>query len=182
MKRNFILIIGAFLLLPIFVSAVNIEYVRTPAGYTITNPVSFEVDKVLEYKPLAHSWQIDLMDKDFNEILSPCYLVDNQTWTDDFPLNEYIFTQWLAYDDYDCIGEGTIWFGYLEYNDEEPIFEIVEPAENFFLVLNPEDITAALAYTAGLFADIKLLLLLVIGVPIGFYIIKRAITLTSKRE
>lgn len=49
-----------------------------------------------------------------------------------------------------------------------------------FFTLEAADITAALAYTASLFTDVKLLVLLAIGVPIGFYIIKRAIALAPK--
>lgn len=49
-----------------------------------------------------------------------------------------------------------------------------------FFTLEAADITAALAYTSSIFTDTKLLVLLAIGVPIGFYIIKKAIGLVPK--
>ena len=49
-----------------------------------------------------------------------------------------------------------------------------------FFTLEAADITAALAYVGNIFSDAKLLILLAIGVPVGFYVIKRAIGLAPK--
>lgn len=50
-----------------------------------------------------------------------------------------------------------------------------------FFTLEAADITAALAYVANVFDDVKLLVLLAIGIPLAFMIIKRAIGLVPKR-
>ena len=50
-----------------------------------------------------------------------------------------------------------------------------------FFTLEAADITAALAYVANVFDDVKLLVLLAIGVPLAFMIIKRAIGLAPKK-
>ena len=50
-----------------------------------------------------------------------------------------------------------------------------------FFTLEAADITAALAYVGNIFDDVKLLVLLAIGIPLGFMIIKRAIGLAPKR-
>lgn len=50
-----------------------------------------------------------------------------------------------------------------------------------FFTLEAADITAALAYVANVFDDVKLLVLLAIGIPLAFMIIKRAISLVPKR-
>ncbi|GAH91930.1 unnamed protein product [marine sediment metagenome] len=50
-----------------------------------------------------------------------------------------------------------------------------------FFTLEAADITAALAYVGNVFDDVKLLVLLAIGIPLGFMIIKRAIGLAPKK-
>jgi len=50
-----------------------------------------------------------------------------------------------------------------------------------FFTLEAADITAALAYVGNIFDDVKLLVLLAIGVPLAFMIIKRAIGLAPKK-
>lgn len=50
-----------------------------------------------------------------------------------------------------------------------------------FFTLEAADITAALAYVGNVFDDVKLLVLLAIGIPLAFMIIKRAISLVPKR-
>jgi len=50
-----------------------------------------------------------------------------------------------------------------------------------FFTLEAADITAALAYVGNIFDDVKLLVLLAIGIPLGFMIIKRAIGLAPKK-
>jgi len=49
-----------------------------------------------------------------------------------------------------------------------------------FFTLEAADITAALVYVSSVFTDAKLLVLLAIGVPLAFYVIKRAIGLAPK--
>ena len=49
-----------------------------------------------------------------------------------------------------------------------------------FFTLEAADITAALLYGSQLFADAKLLILLVMGLPIGYWIIKKVIGLVGK--
>lgn len=49
-----------------------------------------------------------------------------------------------------------------------------------FFTIEAADITAAMAYTSGIFTDAKLLILLAVGVPLAFYVIKRAIGLAPK--
>ncbi|GAI09976.1 unnamed protein product [marine sediment metagenome] len=50
-----------------------------------------------------------------------------------------------------------------------------------FFTLEAADITAALAYVGNVFDDVKLLVLLAIGIPLAFMIIKRAIGLAPKK-
>lgn len=50
-----------------------------------------------------------------------------------------------------------------------------------FFTLEAADITAALAYVGNIWTDAKLLILLAIGLPVGFYVIRRVMSLAPKR-
>ena len=50
-----------------------------------------------------------------------------------------------------------------------------------FFTLDAADITAMLAYVSNIFEDAGLLLWVAIGLPLGFYVIKKVIGLIPKR-
>lgn len=50
-----------------------------------------------------------------------------------------------------------------------------------FFTLEAADITSVLAYTSSIFEDAQLLIFLALGLPVGFYVIKRMIALVPKR-
>ena len=50
-----------------------------------------------------------------------------------------------------------------------------------FFTLEATDITAMLAYVSNIFEDAGLLLWVAIGLPLGFYVIKKVIGLIPKR-
>lgn len=54
---------------------------------------------------------------------------------------------------------------------------LLDPILPTFFAIDSSDITAMLAYVGGLFSDAKLLILMVIGVPLAFYVIPRVIKL-----
>jgi len=49
------------------------------------------------------------------------------------------------------------------------------------LSFTSESLSATLAYTTEIFGDLKLLLLIVIGLPLGFWVIRKTISLVRVR-
>ncbi len=52
---------------------------------------------------------------------------------------------------------------------------------NPILTVTAGDITGLLAYASGLFTDFNVLILLAIGLPLGFWVIKKVIGLVKAR-
>jgi hypothetical protein len=50
-----------------------------------------------------------------------------------------------------------------------------------FFTLSSENITSMLAYVGNIFTDAGLLIWVAIGLPLGFYVIKKVIALIPKR-
>lgn len=75
----------------------------------------------------------------------------------------------------DCVAEETCEAQLLCYWDGEDCYNqgIAE--------IEATDITTTASHISGLFTDMKLLILLVIGVPLGFMIIRRAIAIVPKK-
>lgn len=49
------------------------------------------------------------------------------------------------------------------------------------LTVSGSDITGLLAYVGGLFEDFNVLILLMIGLPLGFWIIRKVVSLVRAR-
>jgi hypothetical protein len=52
---------------------------------------------------------------------------------------------------------------------------------NPILTVSAGDITGLLAYVGGLFEDFNVLILLMIGLPLGFWIIRKVVSLVRAR-
>jgi len=50
-----------------------------------------------------------------------------------------------------------------------------------FFTLEAADITAMLAYVGNIFTDASLLIWVAIGLPLGFYVVRKVISLIPKR-
>jgi hypothetical protein len=49
------------------------------------------------------------------------------------------------------------------------------------VAVSPSDITGLLAYVGGLFEDFNVLILLMIGLPLGFWVIRKVVSLVRAR-
>ena len=185
--KKFIILISAGLLLPAFCFGAY-TYERTPASYTISNPVSFDVsfdnweDTYCHNYPLTDHWGLEYQRISgggmvYSEILPDEILT--YTFVETLPLNIYDRVKIVCY-------EGEIWNGdygrTFEYNQGNPIFEVVEaeeePAGGIWTI--PSDfLSTTTAYIGETFGDIWTLAALVIGLPLSFWGIKKVIGLVK---
>jgi hypothetical protein len=66
----------------------------------------------------------------------------------------------------------------LEYNDNENIFEVLE--SQTILNVPGSMATGMLAYAGQLFTDLRVWILLILGLPVGFWIVDRTIALVKE--
>lgn len=184
--KKFTILILAGLLLPAFCFGA-FTYSRTPSGYTISNPLNFNVsfdtkeelcEGIYPYENTTH-WRIGVRDNSHNWFLSEIYLIENKNlvWNTQLPLGEYIRVSALCSDD-------GITFNYghrFEDNNENPVFEMVEaeaPAGGIWTI--PSDfLSTTTAYIGDTFSGIWTLIALVIGLPLSFWAIKKVIALVK---
>lgn len=186
-----VLVGGIFL--PAFVlGAIVLEppdkYERNPSGYSVTSPVNFsilvddiEADLQIYPKESYTKWRVDIIPTIGENYLSPEFLLTDLdvNWQLDLPLGTYINVFLKAFHiegRWDHVGS-------FEFNNNNPIFEVIEegPQEYLILPLTSEIITGALAYTGTLFTDLNLLIVLIIGLPLAFLVIKKTISLVKAK-
>lgn len=158
-------------------------YERTPSGYTIENPVSFEVgfDTWGEVcsKPESVKWAIQVFGVVGYELI---WESDNQAST----TKSVIFETNLSFLEYqavvfDCrdINDITTYDSHPLESDPfgDPIFEVIAPPVIPPITAGFEDYTMAstTAYIGDLWNSAGVYIYLFIGIPLGFWIIKRVI-------
>jgi hypothetical protein len=189
MNKNFtkilFLVLVAGFFMPVFCLATS--YTRSPTGATITNPVSFDmsfddfnIDTGCNSEYGQNYWGVQVWRYWFE---SPEWFVSefvpSSTLSNVFsiilPLGSYIKVSFsCSVDGINQNIDGT----QLEYNDGPPIFEILSPSTSIITI---SSISGILEYATRLFTDLQLLVWLAIGLPVGFWIINKAIILVVKR-
>ena len=217
MTKKLLILSLVGLLLPSLVFAA-FSYTRTPIGYTISNPVSFDVsfdefgsDVQCDWQAGADGWGLAYVYPETLDefvfstpriITDPCISLlteedcepqEGCAWLGDVCEHDepfgYTFVETLPTREYwqvvtTCY-EGENWLGFETGSTMEagsPAFEVIEeeiPPVSLFSI-SAGDITSLWGFASGLFSDAKLLVLLAIGVPVAFYVIKRAIGLAPK--
>ena len=197
MKLKF-LILGLFLStgllfsLPVFADIPYPEnYERTPADYTISNPVNFFIHGT--YDDLRsicggaqfNNWRIRIWGEDipaFNsfEVAST---TTNQNFLMTIPLGTYTMV-YLQCQKLDGVWTG----GGLEHNMmDEPIFEVIEappppPTGGNIITMPTGFATSALAYAGQIFTDTSSLILIGIGLLLAFWVINKILVLSNVLE
>lgn len=187
--KNKILVFTILLVMFLFPFSVlgAVDYLRTPSGYTISNPVSFSVsaDNYEELKSLCYDndfafWGVLTRDLEFNPFYSD--LVASSTLSDIFEMTlnfrKYLEVEFVCYNE----AQGQIGDYKLEQNGVEGIFEVVEspPYEGDFITITTSSVASTTAYIGDLIGSISGLLWLIIGVPLGFVVIKKAMLFIPK--
>jgi len=192
----FILLIGLILFLFLGFRFVlgAVDYQRTPSGYTITLPTEVKIfvdvndvieDICYEY-PSALKWKVSIRDTEENLSETPEFskTIKMIDWDFDLPVGDYSVV-WAKCKD------GVTWYDAhnLEGDYEQPenvIFEVVEPPpppyEGDFITITTSSLASTTAYVGDLFNSISPLVLLAVGVPLGFYIINQIIKFASLRK
>jgi hypothetical protein len=185
------LLIGLFiaLLLPMKTALGVVTYSRSPAGYTIQNPVSFDVSFDDYYTDTGCSegydyWGIYIEDVDTSSYMSqtphPSSTTLNQIFILNLPANVYNRLDFVCEEHEFDEGTNT---GYpIESNGGEPIFEVVEAVAptGGFLTLPTSTISDLQAQIGQLVTDSSLIWILAIALPLGFWIIYKMIDTGSK--
>ena len=168
-----------------FVSNAAITYSRTPSGASFSNPltIDFAVDNTEDLGSDTQFYTLDLIDR----YSSPCYPSSTLSihLSQDFPLGDYTAVAIIPYTGSDCFN-GQQSFIYLEGDESNTIFTITEaaplPTSNAFSFSLPTSTTADVAGTAGnILTNLWIIISLVIGLPLGFYIIGKAAKLTNQK-
>lgn len=195
MEDNFKIIsilITGFLLLPVFVFGA-VGYTRTPSGYTISNPITFDILGVLDEYPTFLSWRLGYFVGDDSPptYVSQCFTTNNGSAVEFLALGEYTRVSLYGSEAYaDCFGD--IWTIDLEGDRNAPtpyppIFEVVEgepaePATSTPLFTLPSSaVASSTGWITDLFDTFWVLIALVIGIPLAFVVIKRIIKIMPKR-
>lgn len=174
-------ILFAIFLFP-FVVLGQPAYERNPSGSEIENPVSFTLTNVFTEYPSCSSWHLKLTPA----TTSPCQTLTTDTWEVSLPLGEYTWLQG------ECFSSGNCTTGLEEQWDVEGIdnpdviFEVIAtpppPYEGDFITITTSSLASTTAYVGDLFNSISPLVLLAIGVPLGFYIINQIIKFATLRK
>lgn len=200
--KKFLFGILIFLLAPVFAFA---SYDRTPSNYYLYNPVSFHltdiqtdyrafIDDCLSSPPSGNTPQLYLqLDAENTGLwLSPFF----SSTTDEINFSTPDFHNFdnnefgLPADGYTSVnlycGDGsTGYLNELETGGFPFIFEILESAPQTIvgtiITLGSNFASNTLAYAGQLFTDLNGLVYLAIGLPVGFWIIKKVISLVSSR-
>jgi hypothetical protein len=163
-----------------------VSYSRTPAGYTIQNPVSFYVsldtyEEVCTEVGYQNFWGIAWVGSAGEG--SSGSLVASTTLSYDFnenlPIGEYTIIQGICWGE-DLEDPYGFDYAYLE-NGGDTIFEVVAPPPaGGNIITLPEDFgTGFLAFAGTLFTDLLPLILIAIGLPLAFWVVGKAIKLTK---
>lgn len=185
MKNKILILILAGLFLPVFVFA-EASYERTPAGYFIESPITIETDIATTCEGLL-SWKMSIWQTyqlpctQPNCYASECYLVSepSKIWIVDLPAEEYVGTSYTCFSELSCVPPPALAF-WLEYDEGNIVFEVVAEGPEYN-ILPSVNTTGILAYAGRIFTDLEGIVILLIGIPVGFLVIKKAIGLVKKR-
>lgn len=175
MKKLTLLILAGFLLPAFCFGAVGYE--RTPSGYTISNPVSFALTGVFDEYPTGLSWNLMFWYGVETYESEQCFSTNNGTDEIILPLGVYTRVQIKVYEQYaDCTGDDVSYN--LEFNEGNPIFEVVEEEEEEEegggLFQLPENSVGSITGTIDdLINAIGPFIWAFIGIPLAFVVINR---------
>lgn len=156
------------------------SYTRSPSGFLIKNPVSFSVELSEYPTPLCDSYaywniSVDGLDDLFLDNIASTTLTLAKEKTLD--IGEYTFVKLWCYET-STSTDGSQVVGELEYNDGNTIFEVIE---NYYFDIGTEFATGTLAYAGQFFTDLNLIIILAVGLPMGFWVIRKIISLVRAR-
>ena len=147
------------------------DYQRTPANFTISNPISFYASN--DYPPCDTWWGFQLYNDAGGYIYSPQYPVaqTSATWEATLPIDKYTAVR--------LTGDNCSPLSFFEAYNSEGIFEVVEAPMPFtmFTIDYASFATDSLGYVGQLFTDAWVIIALVIGLPVAFYVVRRVIAL-----
>lgn len=155
-----------------------LEYSRTPLGSTISNPINFEIT-IGEQEICTTYWDYRIVSPTAEIIWGNQCLFNGTTgiFEMNLPLGEYFGETKSLYcftDLTNCEAK-TGGYGTMTYDD----FEVIEaPAVPIMPIT---DISSLLEIIGQLFTDLKVFIMLAIGLPVGFWVIKRSIALVTDR-
>lgn len=168
-----------------------VGYSRNPSGTSITTPVSFTLTEIFTTHPDTVAWKIKAGSGWPETFFSDeCMLVNSGTTEFDLPFypppettnrNEYNQIGVQRYSDSACVSQLTEVI--VEICDPQtPCFEIIgveeEPEEpTIILDVSSNLPSEMLAFAGALFTDLGSLITLAVGVPMGFVVIKKVISL-----
>lgn len=183
MKKPFLtisILTAGFLIVPAFCLGA-VTYLRTPAGYTIQNPVSFEVtfdteeDFLAEcpYPGFQNYWGLYFTYGETGELWT--IALASTTLSYNFILNlpiadDYLTVSGMCADTPDfTLGTSFVATPFFERDDPNVIFEVVG---KFFTL--PENAIASTTNTVGDLVDAVFPFIAVfVGLPLGFYVVKK---------
>ena len=198
MVKKFLILVLFFLLSPLLVEATippdYLDYLRSPTGDFITTPVNFYVTfdnatSVVAYCGVGADirlWGIVVLPVEYDsedEWFWSETMFSTTTLTGIFSM-ELPFQKYRSVTSY-CLKVGSehkYYSGHLEhenqYGDRNYAFEV----GYHWLPLQNSMISNTLAYAGYLFGDLQEIIILVIGLPIGFWFLGRAIELFKLRK
>ena len=150
-------------------------YSRNPPDFSIENPVSFSYGK-------QDWWGFRVMGMDYVSYYSPCYPpATEQTWITNLPEKQYMVVQAEFWAGENCSGDKGS--NNLEWNNENPIFEVVMPPlpPPPLVELPTNALASTTAYIGELFSAISVFIWLVIGIPLAFFVIKKVMSILPKK-
>lgn len=159
------------------------SYTRSPAGYLAKNPVSFSVELSEYPTPLCNTFDYwNIMVDGLDELFLPNIASTTLTLAREktFPIDEYLMVKmWCFETSTSTLTEGSKQaVGEIEYDDGNTIFKVVE---NYYLNIGTGFATGTLTYAEDLFTDLELVIIFAVGLPVGFWIIKKIISLLRVR-
>ena len=191
MKKKIILItLFLALLLPIKTAFGAYSYSRTPSGYTINNPVSFDVsfDSYADFAFPATSsdyWRLEIQG-DLGNTDFTCLPTSTLSISQEFnlPLDIYwqVFAQGFSNENCSMDRQDGV---YVEEDLEDPgmIFEVVESggSAGVFFTLPTSTLTDLQAHIGDLVTDTSLLWIIAIALPLGFWMISKVIRIVKSK-
>lgn len=183
MIKKFLLIsLFIVLLLPIKSVLGAITYSRSPAGFSIQNPISFDVSFDTWDGTFCDIYEADGWSLRYGQPAGDIYSVILPTSTlaydfvENLPLSTYMSVTFACYQGEVLVGEGMT----LEFDGGENLFEVVGAGGAFF-TLPTSTLTNLQANIGQLVTDTSLLWILAIALPLGFWLISKIIRIFTKR-
>lgn len=156
-------------------------YERNPSGSEIENPVSFTLTDVFTTYPACNSWQLTLTP---TATTSQCATLTTDTWEVSLPLGEYTYLNGKCFSDAGCSSLEETWD--VEGSDDPSvIFEVVAPPppyEGNIVTITTSSVASTTAYIGDLINSVGPFLWLIIGLPLGFWIINETIKFITPKK